>query len=476
MKNKHKGFKRDFLHTTFWFIAIVLITSNFFVGRIFAGEDTSYDYAPVFQEVLTRIQNEYVEPVPTKELYYGALSGMTDVLDRYSEFLIPKVYDDIAAETEGKFGGVGISIQPDQKGKLSILGVVPDTPAAIAGLKAGDRIAAIDGETTSEKSPDWAKDHLRGEIDTKVSVTIHRWKEIAEGDPEVLEIEITRKSIPYGSLSEVQMLEDKIGYIRMGGFRKESGREVADALLELSERGMKSLVLDMRYNPGGYMEGAVDVCDNFLPKGSLVVFTKDRKEKTYEYKCRVAPVIPEDLPVIILINDRTASGAEIVAGALHDYDRAVLVGTKTFGKGVVQAVIKLENAPEGAALKLTTAYYYTPSGYSITKEGGIKPDVEVTMPEEQRAWVWADMHERNIMYLNGIIEDEDAQKALRKLLYYGDQHMTEEITVPDPNNPDKPITKVRTQENTEDIQLERGMDFLRGYLLLERGKNGNGKK
>jgi carboxyl-terminal processing protease len=334
-----------------------------------AEEQSSYTKADAFQDVMFLLQNYYVEDIKFDALIEGAINGMLNTADRYSYYMTPKEYAEMQEEYEGHYGGIGIVITM-RDNKLTIVSPIKNTPGERADLRAGDIIVAIDGQQTSEMSQMKAVGMMRGKEGTDVTLTIDR------GDQEEFEVEITREDIevPY---VESEMKTDEIGYISLAQFIEEVGSKVEAAVTDLQNQGARGIILDLRNNPGGLLNEAVNVASVFIDQGVVVsVRQKDQTE-------RVLDVNPEinshpDIPLIILTNKGSASASEIVSGAVKDYNRGKLMGVTTFGKGVVQSVVPLE---DGSAVSLTTARYYTPAGNYI-HEKGIKPDIKVELDIE----------------------------------------------------------------------------------------------
>jgi carboxyl-terminal processing protease len=327
-----------------------------------------YSQVELFSYALTTIQSDYADEKTPQDLIYGALRGMLSSLDPHSQFMDPDEYKDLKTETEGKFGGLGveISIKDDL---LTVIAPVEDTPAWRAGIKAGDRIVKIDHDVTRDMNLDDAVKKLRGNPGSKVTLTILR-----ESDDSVQDFVITREIIHVDDVKDPHIMDDHIGYVRLTEFRENSYSELHRALENLKAQGADSLILDLRNNPGGLLDVAIRIAEDFLPAGKTIVTTKGRHPSD-DYTAKSENNSGEflDWPVVVMINEGSASGSEIVAGALRDNKRAVLVGVKSFGKGSVQSVIPL---PDGSGLRLTTARYFTPSGVCINGIG-ITPDVVV---------------------------------------------------------------------------------------------------
>lgn len=320
-----------------------------------------------FTEVYDRIKKAYVEPVDDATLLNNAIDGMLNGLDPHSVYLRKDALDELQESTRGEFGGLGIEIEM-QNGFVRVITPIDDTPALKAGVEAGDLIIKIDDQTVSGLSLQEAVDLMRGKPGTKVTLTVAR-----EPQPQPVEITIVRDIIKVASVKS-RSLEPGYGYIRLTQFQVKTGADTLKAIKKLQQENqpLKGLVLDLRNNPGGVLNGAVEVADAFLTKG-LIVYTSGRLPNS-ELRFNATPEDPsQNVPLVVLINGGSASASEIVAGALQDHHRAVILGTESFGKGSVQTVLPLTDE---SALKLTTARYYTPSGRSIQAEG-ITPDLFV---------------------------------------------------------------------------------------------------
>jgi carboxyl-terminal processing protease len=338
------------------FLFVVLFGLGWWVGRGSASADL-YGNLDIFVEVLNRIDRNYVDPVDSGKLVDGALKGMLRELDPYSQYLDTRSYSNLKSTTEGQFGGIGVvvSVRADYP---TVISPMEGGPAWRAGLRSGDVFTRIDGRSAQGLTIEEAADRLRGPKGTQVTLTVR--SEGEEGEREVtLERDIiVTKSVPYAFLAA-----PGIGYLRLSGFSETSGQEVRQALESLRRQGARSAVLDLRLNPGGLLDQAVDVAEQFLPKGALVVYTKGRMKGTDQRFFTDESGAESRWPVVVLVDGGSASAAEIVAGALQDLDRALVIGRTSFGKGSVQSVFPLRD--KGTALKLTTALYYTPSGRSI---------------------------------------------------------------------------------------------------------------
>ncbi|PIV64742.1 MAG: S41 family peptidase [bacterium (Candidatus Ratteibacteria) CG_4_9_14_3_um_filter_41_21] len=341
------------------------------------NEESFYKELELFTDALSIIRKNHVSEVKAKPLIYGALRGMLSSLDSYSQFLDPDFYKEMQIETEGRFGGLGIiiTIKDDF---LTVVSPLEDTPADRTGIKPGDQIIKIDDELTRGITVMEAAKKLRGEKGTTVKLEVMR-----EKSPELLKFTIMRDIIKVKSIKKSHFISGtKIGYVRIVEFQKRTADDLKTSLQELEKEGLEGLILDLRNNPGGLLDSAIDVADEFIEKGKLVVYTQGRDaEDKRSYYSKNEPILPGNVPLVILMNKGSASASEIVIGAVHDWKRGVLVGTKTFGKGSVQNIIPLA---DGSALKLTIAKYYTPEGICI-EETGINPDVLVELPEPKEA-------------------------------------------------------------------------------------------
>ncbi|CAI8820782.1 MULTISPECIES: S41 family peptidase [Pseudomonas] len=320
-----------------------------------------------FAEVMDRIKAAYVEPVDDKTLLENAIKGMLSNLDPHSAYLGPEDFLELQESTSGEFGGLGIEVGMED-GFIKVVSPIDETPASRAGIEAGDLIVKINGQPTRGQTMTEAVDKMRGKVGEKITLTLVR----DGGNP--FDVTLARAVIQVKSVKS-QMLEDGYGYIRITQFQVKTGEEVGKALAKLRKdngKKMRGLVLDLRNNPGGVLQSAVEVADHFLTKG-LIVYTKGRIANS-ELRFSADPAdASEGVPLVVLINGGSASASEIVAGALQDQKRGVLMGTDSFGKGSVQTVLPLNN---DRALKITTALYFTPNGRSIQAQG-IVPDIEV---------------------------------------------------------------------------------------------------
>ncbi len=358
-----------------------------------------YDEVSRLNKVLSEVNRKYVEEVNPTEITDAAINGIRNILDPHTAVFAPKDYESLRVSMEGKFGGVGITISL-RDNILTVISPLSGTPAFKLGIRAGDRIRKIDGKDTKGLSLDDAVNKLRGKIGTDVTVAIER-----EGVPDLMDFTITRAEIIVHAVPYYGMVTSDIGYIKLATFSDKTTSDVENALRSLQKQGMKKLILDMRYNPGGLLNQAIEISELFLKPGNVIVSTRGRTQKT-ESAARRTPLVKPEVPMVVLVNQGSASAAEIVSGALQDWDRALIVGKTSFGKGSVQTIFPLDNA--GNALKLTTAFYYLPFGRCINKpENGIKglrlQEEEIEDEEKDTAkadTVKADTAKRDTFYTN----------------------------------------------------------------------------
>ena len=370
-------------------ILVVVLVANLAIGaRLFLSsaaaseKDSAYPNLELFSMVMERVRKDYVDGtnLTYQALVYGALKGMISTLDPHSEFLEPENYKVLRDETQGQFGGLGIVVGTKDD-FLTVIAPIEDTPGFRAGILTGDRIIKIDGKSTERLGLPDAVKKLRGDPGTEVNLTILRPTTGMTKD-----LNLTRAVIPVDMAKDVNgkkqfpLGENKIGYVRLMQFGEKTADELESALKKLKSQGMEGLILDLRGNPGGLLDQAVEVCEKFLPRGQLIVSTEGRNPGQNQVHKSVGRGDElHNMPLVVLVNFGSASAAEIVAGCLQDLKRGIILGEKTFGKGSVQSILQL---PEGAALRLTTAKYYTPS-HKVIHEHGITPDIEVVMSDEE---------------------------------------------------------------------------------------------
>jgi carboxyl-terminal processing protease len=391
----------------------------------------------LFSDTLAIIQSDYVDEMKPKDLIYGALKGMLSALDPHSQFMDPDTYNELKVDTEGKFGGLGIEITI-KDGLLTVVTPIDDTPAWKAGLKSKDRIVKINNDLTRDMSLIDAVKKLRGKIGEIVTITVLR-----ESEKKLLEFKIVRGVIKIQDIKGERILENGIGYIRLVEFRENTAQEMDKALIKLKKAGLSALILDLRNNPGGLLDSAVEVSERFLEKGKVIVSTKGRiVSQNMEFTAGYSNPILE-IPMVVLINEGSASGSEIVAGALKDYKRAIILGVKSFGKGSVQTIIPLT---DGSALRLTTSKYFTPAKKMIHGIG-IFPDITV---EEAK------------LTSSNKEDPEDALKDKKEPKEVKPQEIFDQIE----NKEKKPEDNEESDYKT-DNQLIRAVDVLKGINIYK---------
>jgi len=421
-------------------VLLGVLAANFFVGaQVYfsnvqaAEKDDALPSISLFTSVLDRVRKEYVdgEKLSYQDLIHGALKGMLSTLDPHSEFMEPVKYDDLKKDTQGEFGGVGIVVSMKDN-YLTVVAPMEDTPGFKAGILTGDRIVKIDGKSTEKLSLNETVKRLRGVPDTEVNLTTFRPSSGQFKDYTLVRAKIKVDTVKdINGKREFPLSEDKVGYVRLVQFGEATAADLEDGLRKLEAKGAESLILDLRDNPGGLLDQAVQVCEKFLPADQLVVSTEGRDAKTksmYHAKRRGRYA---SLPIVVLVNNGSASASEIVSGCLQDCTalrvcKAIVVGEQTFGKGSVQSILPLQN---GSALRLTTAKYYTPS-HKVIHEKGITPDIIVPM------------------------SDEEMRDILLKRTPGGIESL-----------PEKDQERVK---NARDPQMERAMDVLKGISLYSK--------
>jgi len=434
------------------FKIVLIVFAVFLIGvlvgsgqsqKVSALSNSTYEDLKVFTDVLGLIQKDYVEETKSKDLIYGAIKGMLETLDPHSAFMPPNMYKEMQEETKGRFEGLGIEITI-KDGILTVVSPIEGTPAYKAGVLAGDQIIKIDGESTKSFTLMDSVKRLRGPRGTKVTISIMR-----EGFTKPRDFTLVREVIPVRSVRH-ELLEKNYGYIRLSQFQEKTDDEFEKAMKALEEESkgtLKGLILDLRNNPGGLLDQAVKIADRFIESG-LIVSVEGRKEDQ-KIKFYAHPDgNPAHYPLVVLVNGGSASGAEIVAGAIQDQSRGIIVGTQTFGKGSVQTIIPLK---DGSGLRLTTARYYTPSGRSIQAKG-IVPDIIVKplRPEEEKEVLTPKLPterdlERHLM---------DVEKGVSK-------------------EKEKPKKDEVKEKKPADNQLERALDLLKSWEIFNNIAKGN---
>jgi carboxyl-terminal processing protease len=413
-------------------VVLVLVSASFLVGagmakRVLARGD-DYENLRVFTEVLSLVQSNYVEDIENKKLVEGAIKGLLKTLDPHTSYMPPEMYKEMQVETEGQFGGLGIEITV-RDDLLTVVSPIEDTPAFRAGLKSGDRILKIDGEPTKDVSLIDAVRKMRGPKGTPVTITIMRDDFDAPKD-----FTVTRDVIKIRSVSQ-RKLDDEIGYIRLRNFHKTTADELEEALHELEEQKITGLVLDLRNNPGGLLNQAVEVVDKFVDKDQLIVYTQGRVRNQNMRFSSKGDRPHLEYPLVILVNGGSASASEIVAGALQDHGRAIVLGTQT-------------------GLRLTTARYYTPKGYLIQGKG-IAPDIKVENKPTEKAE--APQTPRKM------IREKDLPNALDR-----ERKEKEESEGKPESQPSDTESRAAAPTPEEDLQLQRAVELLKGWTIIKK--------
>ncbi|MFQ5465392.1 MAG: S41 family peptidase [Thermodesulfobacteriota bacterium] len=418
-------------------LAVMAALSLTVSGKVVAVPNATYENLKIYTDVLSIIQKDYAEDVESKDLIYNSIKGMVRDLDPHSSFLTPEDYKEMQIDTKGTFGGIGIEIGIRDR-MLTVISPIEDTPAFKAGIKSKDRIVKIEDSFTKDMSLGEAVKLMRGPKGTKVTIYIMR-----DGFTKPKPFTLVRAIIKVKSV-KYRPLEDGFAYVRVVQFQENTSSDVSRALKDLTPKGgkIKGLVLDLRNNPGGLLQEAVAVSDLFLDSG-LIVYTKGRgagQDMTFSAKPQKTQ---PDYPMIVIVNGGSASASEIVAGALQDQDRAVVLGTQTFGKGSVQTIIPLS---DGSALRLTTSKYYTPSGRSIQAKG-IEPDIVVS--------AGMDGHIKESDLAGHLEAESDKGKKDSK-----NKNKKKKIKISEEEN------KAKVEEG-EDIQLKRAVDYLKSWYIFK---------
>ena len=349
------------------FIIILILICLTFFQKVNSAESDIYKKIDLFGEVLDKINKEYVDEINQSESMDYAINGLLQSLDPYSAYMSPQIFNEMQTETSGKFGGLGIEVGMES-GVVKVIAPIDDTPASKAGIKAGDYIVKIDGVQVQGKSLSEAVELMRGEVGSSIELTVRRI-----GKKKALTFNVVRQIIQIQSVKS-DLLEKNIGYIRLTSFNENSGDQIKKKINELEKnKEIKSYILDLRNNPGGLLSQAIKISDYFLDNGEIVS-TKSRKAIENRKWFAKEGDLTNGKTLVVLINNGSASASEIVAGALKDHKRAILLGENTYGKGSVQSIIPLKN---DGAIRLTVAKYYLPSGKSIS-EVGVAPDIEIS--------------------------------------------------------------------------------------------------
>lgn len=428
---------RNFLLIVSLAFLINLIIYNYDTNNLSAAKTSlPLNQLQTFSEVYLKIKQNYVDDISDKEIFDNAIKGMLEGLDPHSTFLNEKDFEDLQIGTKGEFGGLGIEVTMEE-GFVKVITPIDDTPAYRAGIKAGDLIIEIDNNSVKGLSLNQAVDLMRGKVGTDIFLTIAR-----KGENAPLEIKITRDKIKVQSV-KYEIIDKHYGYIRISSFQNKTGKNLKEALSKLkskskSKNNIKGYVLDMRNNPGGVLGAAVDVSDAFIKGKKKIVYTKGKKEDAmYEFISNNID-LAEGKPIVVLINGGSASASEIVAGALQDHKRAIIMGTQSFGKGSVQTILPITSK---TAVKLTTALYFTPEGRSIQAKG-ITPDIIVKNLE------------LNSLDEGKMIKESDLQGHIKNN---------------DKNSKQKELSK-ENDKLKNDYQLSEAINLLKGLNILSFNK------
>lgn len=423
------------------------------------SDAAKYREIELFQKVLGFVEKNYVEPVSSERLMQGAIRGMMDTLDPHSNYLPPEVYREMKIDTEGRFDGIGVEVSV-KDGVLMVITPIEDSPAWKVGVKSGDKIVRINGESTKGLSISEAIQKMKGKTGTEVVLGIYRkgWKKFRD-------LKMTRQSIQVKSVRS-EMLDQKYGYVALAGFSENAAKDVDQAIKNLESKGtLGGLVFDLRNNPGGLLDQAVDVTSLFIDEG-VVVSTIGRDPLDKEVRSAKVGKARKNLPVVILVNSGTASAAEIVSAALQDHHRAMILGETTFGKGSVQSVIPLG---DDRGLKLTTAKYYSPAGRSI-QEVGVVPDIALEDFDQQileKARLAKDIQREKDLkgHLKAVQPDGGAKT--------GDSYSVDELSVPETerslDSANEDLRPVKLNPKT-DYQTQQALRYLKSFEVFKRLK------
>jgi len=438
-------------------LAFVSVLGVAWFQKARAVQDDTYQYLELFNQVLGIVQRDYVKEVSVKDLIYGAIRGMLSTLDPHTVFLSKEDFDEMKGDISGEFGGLGIEISV-KNGWIVIISPIEDSPAWKAGLKAEDLIVEIEGESTRNMSINGAVHKMRGEVGTPVNIKVMR-----EGFDEPRAFTIVRDRIQIKSIKQAKLMSGDIAYLKCVTFTENTDTEARAGLNQLaaeSKNGLKGIILDLRGNPGGPLDQAIKLSDMFISDG-VIVSVNGRVEKQPPAYAHKAGTI-DNVPMVVLVNQHSASASEIVAGALQDHGRAVIMGRTTFGKGSVQQLRKLK---DDAGLKLTTAYYYTPSGRSI-QEQGISPDIAVDELSPQQKIKLQEAEKADKHYLR----EKDLQGHFSHEDVVGPESGDTAAAPPDKDEKaeqdSEKLLPQQVGEDTDDYQLQRALDLLRSFEIF----------
>jgi carboxyl-terminal processing protease len=423
--------------------ALIILLAGVLIGQgLVQAKSDSYEDLKAFTQTLELVKRNYVENPDSKELIQGAIRGMVSNLDPHSSYMTPRQVKEMKMDIKGEFQGVGIQIGVKNQ-QLTVIAPIDDTPGFRAGLAAGDKILKINDDWTKDMTIEQAVDKMRGPRGTPVRLLIHR-----DGWDKPKEFKIIRDVIKVLSVKS-RMLDDQIGYVKITQFQGQTSEELEKALKSLETKGVKKLVLDLRNDPGGLLDASVDVSGKFLSKNKLVVYIQGRQAADRKDFLTSGTDTPREYPMVVLVNTGSASASEIVAGALQDSKRAVILGTQTFGKGSVQTVYDLEG---GGGLRLTTAKYYTPRGRSI-QNVGITPDIEVKLQPIKDPKDGASSHM--------VIREKDLDRHLKN------ESVKEDKKKEQPATEEQFDMEVMPKDDKDDVQLQKAMEILKAAVKAE---------
>lgn len=425
-------------------LAFMMMVPN--AAQAVTDQDEFYQQLDLLMRIFERVRSEYVDEVDDKEVIEAAIQGMLKSLDPHSTYLNPDVYQQVRVQTEGEYGGLGLEVQMEN-GVVKVVSPIDDTPAAKAGIQGGDLITHIDNKPVVGKTLTEAVKQMRGPVGSDINITVLR-----EGESGPFDIQITREKILVKSV-RYRIEDETIGYIRVTTFNMQAGEGVEDAIRNiLAEVGdeLDGVVLDLRNNPGGLLDEAIRISDAFLDRGEIVSTRGRRRQNNSRWYATSGDML-DGLPVVVLVNAYSASASEIVAGALQDHRRAVILGDKTFGKGTVQSEIRLGRSGD-KAIRLTTARYFTPSGASI-QERGIEPDIELLFPNQRRLKA-----RREADLQNHIINDQENEDRAGEFDPMPEEALLEEEPAPEEGAP------------VVDIQLKHAIKLLKNMSSLPKAQ------
>ena len=449
MLNTSKAFRWTILGL--FVLTLVVFGPGVYRGMSDNSHEDTYEGLKVFSDVIDLVEKNYVDEVEPKKLIENAIQGMVSSLDPHSSLLTPEAFKELQIDTQGEFTGIGIHVTM-RDNLVTVISPIDGTPAYKAGIKAGDKIVKVDGMATEDLRD--AVKRMRGPKGTEVTITI-----IREGESKPLDFTLVRDVIPIYSV-KATTLQKGYGYVWVTNFRENTYDDLVKALDELEARNkpMKGLIFDLRDNPGGVLDQAIRISDLFLDSGVIMTSKGRLKRHNRTYRAHKDDGKPRHYPIVVLINGGSASASEIVAGALQDQKRAVIMGTTSFGKGSVQAI---ENLRDGYALKLTIARYYTPSGRSIQAKG-VEPDIVV----EHKILETAADEQKRLFKEKDLANHLDAEPGKEDKAAPADKKKVE------PKTPPAGLSPLDAEQLLTDSQVRRALDVLIGYDVFKKASNG----